>query len=94
MSIIDRISKLLSFSPSKTASKKEPESHDSLIAELSRPDKNKFSFDVNVTAQNLCLKLRIPIPDKRDELHRVSVENSSRKSKFGQKGNFGKNRRL
>lgn len=71
ISIIDRISKLLSFSPSAMNAKKEPESHDSLIAELSRPDKNKFSFDVNVTAQNLCLKLRIPIPDKRDELHRA-----------------------
>ena len=64
ISIVDRISKLLSYSPAKKKAPKEPESHDSLIAELSRPDKSKFSFDVNLTAQNFCLKLRIPIPDK------------------------------
>ena len=50
----------------------EPDSHDSLIAELSRPDRgNNLTFDFNLLAQNLTLKMRIPIPDKRDELHRA-----------------------
>jgi autophagy-related protein 2 len=70
-SIIDRISRLLSYQPPQTGRRRDPQSHDSLIADLSRPDQRKLSMEINVSAQDLSLKLRIPIPDRRDELHRA-----------------------
>lgn len=70
-SIIDRISRIIGYAPPKSSRRREPESHDSLIADLSRPDQKKQNMEVNLSAEDLSLKLRIPIPDRRDELHRA-----------------------
>ena len=64
-SIIDRIGRLLAYKP-KTK-KSDPQSHDSLVTELSSPEKYKSTFDFILQAKNFTLLLRIPVPDKRDE---------------------------
>ena len=67
-SIVDRIGRLLAYHPK--SHKTDPQSHDSLVTELSSPEKSKSTFDFVLQAANFTLLLRIPVPDKRDEVTR------------------------
>ena len=68
-SIVDRIGRLLAYRP-KSAKSVDPQSHDSLVTELSSPEKYKSAFDFALKAKKFALLLRIPVPDKRDEVSR------------------------